>query len=149
MVIKKKWIILLGAGFFLFLSGSLRAGYTSLSKFRGVEIPVDLKHGDSIIEKGKYDLEVFAAPIGSGTGLFMLEIKRKNETLCQLPGEKIEYETDLLQELRKDPDIPEKPSLKMRKISSQNMLIFMFESGKKSRAPFLKVKFQIEYQETP
>jgi hypothetical protein len=132
----------------IFLAVPLSAQQKSIAKFRGVDIPLDLKHGETQIEKGKYDLDVLIQEMTTGQHLFFLNIERKRKSLCRLEGELQGYETDFIPTLMDDPDIPEKPTLKMKRNPRYNLLYIVFESGKKeTMIPLIKIRFKIEYEE--
>ena len=100
-----------------------------------------------MIEKGKYDLEI-TMPETSGVRIFYLRILKKNEALCIINGRKLHYKTEKVSELHKDPNIPDKPRLTMRRVNALKKLYIFFESGK--HAPnysFEKLRFEIDYIE--
>jgi len=116
-------------------------------KFRGVNIPYTLKHNDVVIEKGKYDLEV-TMPATTGIRIFYLRILKKKEALCIIEARKMHYKTEVVSELHKDPNIPDKPQLTMRKVKALKKIYIYFESGKNSpNYPFEKLRFEIDYIE--
>lgn len=116
-------------------------------KFRGIEIPYTLKHEDVVIEKGKYDLEV-TMPDTSGIRIFYLRILKGNEALCIIEARKLHYQTEKVSELHKDPNIPDKPRLTMRRVKALKKLYIIFESGKHAPDyPFEKLRFEIDYIE--
>ena len=116
-------------------------------KFRNIDIPYTLKHKDIVLEKGKYTLEV-TMPETSSVRVFYLKILKGKDALCILNGTKVHYKTEKASELHKDPDIPDKPRLTMRKIAGLKKLYIYFESGKKAPDyPFEKIKFVIDYIE--
>jgi hypothetical protein len=116
-------------------------------KFNGVNIPYTLKYEDTIIEKGKYDLEVMV-PETASVRYFYLRIIEKKDALCILAGKKLHYHTEKVSELHKDPNIPDKPRLTMRRHPVKKKLYIYFESGKKAvDYPFEKIRFEIDYIE--
>lgn len=117
----------------------------SVVKFKGVEIPYNLKYEDTLIEKDKYDFEIFVLAHDSQL-LFFLGIKKGKKVLCHIPGERLQYETEFLMELDKDPNIPEKSTLDMRIAPQEKSVIFIFEAGKRAGAySYEKIRFKIEY----
>ena len=136
------------AGVFLsvaFLSPLL--GQMKGMKFKGINIPYTLKHKDIVLEKGKYDIEI-TMPETSSVRIFYLRILKKNEALLILDGRKMHYKTEKVSELHRDPNIPDKPQLTMRKIKALKKLYNYFESGKHSpNYPFEKLRFEIDYIE--
>ncbi|MFC2164212.1 hypothetical protein ACFLT2_04345 [Acidobacteriota bacterium] len=122
-------------------------GQTKGLKFRGIEIPYTLKHKDVVIEKGKYDLEVMM-PETSGIRIFYLRILKKNKALCIIEARKLHYKTEKVSELHKDPNIPDKPRLTMRRVKALKKLYIFYESGKHPPSyPFEKLRFEIDYIE--
>lgn len=116
-------------------------------KFKGVNIPYTLKHKDTVIEKGKYDIEI-TMPETSGVRIFYLRILKKNKALCILDATKLHYESEAVSAMHKDPNIPEKSRLTMRRNKELKKLYIIFESGKHSADyPFEKLRFEIDYIE--
>lgn len=117
----------------------------SVVKFKGVEIPYNLKHEDTLIEIDKYDFEIFVLE-HDAQKLFFLGIKKGKKVLCHIPGERLQYETEFLMELDKDPNIPDKSTLDMRIAPQEKSVIFIFEAGKRAGAySYEKIRFKIEY----
>jgi len=114
-----------------------------LYKFKAVEIPFNLKHEDSIIQKGKYDLEFLrqqAQPV------YYFRIIKGRKKLCLVRGEQLAYKTHGTGQLS-DPNIPENPTLRIKKNPKEKILYIIFETGKKTRIyPFVKVRFKMEYE---
>ena len=123
------------------------AGQMKGMKFRNINIPYTLKHKDTVLEKGEYNLEV-TMPETASVRVFYLRILKGNEALCILNGTKVHYKTEKVSELHKDPNIPDKPRLTMRKMKGLKKIYIYFESGKKSPDyPFEKIKFVVDYIE--
>ncbi len=135
------------AVFLVFTFLSPLVGQMKGMKFKGINIPYTLKYKDVVIEKGKYDLEVMM-PETSSVRIFYLRILKKNEALVIIGGRKMHYKTEKVSELHKDPNIPDKPQLTMRKVKALKKLYIYFESGKHSLDyPFEKLRFEIDYIE--
>ena len=100
-----------------------------------------------MLEKGKYDIEI-TMPETSSVRIFYLRILKKNEALLILDGRKMHYKTEKVSELHRDPNIPDKPQLTMRKVKALKKIYIYFESGKQSPDyPFEKLRFEIDYIE--
>ncbi len=111
----------------------------TVCRFRGVTIPYDLKHEDSVIEKGKYDFELLRH---SAQTAFYLRIKRKRDQILLVIGEQLRYASS------DEKEIPAKPRMKMRKNSAEKMLYIIIESGTITiKYPAIKVRFKLEYEE--
>lgn len=111
-------------------------------EFKNIEFPFDLKYGDVVIEKGKYNLEFLRH-----FGTFYLRIKKGSKALCTVPGENLAYESKGMERLS-DPTIPEKPNLQIRKIPDESMISVIFETGKHAKIyPLCKASFKIGYDE--
>jgi len=116
-----------------------------LHEFKGVMIPFNLKHKDSIIKKGKYDFVFFKLD-----GDFLLRIIGKGKPAYLVSGgERLDYKAShLITELHADPRIPEKPTLNIKRNPALKIAYIIFESGKKSVVyPFLRIRFKMDYEE--
>lgn len=129
---------------FLILCCPAFAQMKSLYKFKGVQIPFNLKHKDLIIQKDTYDFEFLRHPTQP---IFYLKIKKGRKTLCQLQGERLEYE-GAEWEYMKDPDIPKNPRMRMKKNLEKKVVYIIFETGKNTEIyPLIKTRFKLEYEE--
>ncbi len=147
MFFKKNFVNLLGVILIIFLICPLMAQLKNIAEFKRVEIPFNLKHEDSIYEKGKYDFEIVVMYMTSGVVLFFLRIKKKRKILCQIEGKRLGYHTDFLAELLNDPNIPDEPRLKIKRNPKEKILNIIYESGKKATFyPLEKIRFKIEYE---
>jgi hypothetical protein len=117
-----------------------------ISLFKGVEIPFDFKSGDTVISRGKYDLEIHFSKVDTNY-LYILKLLRKGQWLYDIPGQRIEYQALTLQDLAKDPKIPEKPTIRIRKLPTGNLVDFIYESGKTGNMPFEKAFFRVQQVE--
>lgn len=145
MVFKRICVIFLGIFLIIILFSPAKATMKKLGEFKGVIIPFNLKHEDSIVEKGKYDFQFFKLD-----GDFLLRIIKKGKPACLIPGGKrLDYETQgLIALLEADPEIPEKPKLNIKRNPALKIAYIIFESGKKNVIyPFLKIRFEMEYEE--
>lgn len=143
---KRVFVSMVGAFLILILLCPLDAQMKGL-KFRGVNIPCTLKYKDTVIEKGKYDLEVML-PETASVRYFYLRIYKKKDALCILSGTKLHYRTEKVSELHKDPNIPDHSRLTMRRDKAKKKLYIYFESGKRSLDyPFERIRFEIDYVE--
>ena len=127
----------------LLLACPILAQYIDLGKFKGVEIPFKLKFGDTVLEKGTYDLEALK---NRSTPMCYLRIKKDKKTLCLIEGERLDYENYGSSKMS-DPSIPDKLTLKMKKDPKEKIFYFFVETGKSSRFAFLKLKFKMDYEE--
>jgi len=117
-----------------------------ICKFKGVELPFRLKHQDSVLKKDKYDIELLKLE-NPTRRIYLVRIKKGGKVLCQIEGEKWIYGT-IGDWMWKDPDIPDKPTMKIRKSSADKLIIFIIETGKKNKfSPFLRLRFKMEYEE--
>ena len=116
------------------------AGLKLLCKFTGVELPYRLKYKDVVFEKGKYNLEGLKDP---NAPRYFLRIKKGRKVLCLIQGEQLQYENGM-----RDPSIPDKCTLKMKKNLEEKVIYFTIETGKKNRmGPYQKLRFKMEYEE--
>lgn len=109
-----------------------------ICEFKDVEIQFNLKHEDSIFEKGKYDFELLR--MGN---VFYLRIKKKEKPICLIPGgKKLKYESF------SDPDIPERAKFTIKRNPALKIAYIIFEPGSQHPDyPFIKVRFNLEYEE--
>lgn len=114
-------------------------------KFKKVQIPFNLKHEGSIVERGKYDLEFLKL---QSQNAYYIRLIKKKKFIFTLPGEQLSYKSDKDGMLQfKDPNIPEDPTLRMQKDPNDKILYIIFETGKKTtKNPFIKVRFKLEYE---
>jgi hypothetical protein len=143
-----KKVLFCGVGLFLILPFLCPlAGQVKGVKFKDIEIPYTLKHKDTVIEKGRYDLEIMLSDT-STVRVFFLRFLKKNKALFMIEGRKIPYETQKVTKLHRDPNIPDQPRLTMRKVTSRKKLYIYFESGKNiPNYPFEKIRYEIDYLE--
>ena len=109
-----------------------------ICEFKDVEIQYDLKHEDSLFERGEYDFELLR--MGN---VFYLRIKKEGKTIFLLPGgEKVSYES------LTDPDIPKNAKFKIKRNPVLKIAYIIFESGMHHPDyPAVKVRFKLEYEE--
>ncbi len=120
-----------------------RAETTRIALFRGTEIPFDLKSGDDVIKRGKYDLEVHFSKVDTNV-LYVLRVMQKGKSLNEVSGQGIAYQAQTIQALMKDPKIPEKPTLRFRKIPETDIVDLIFEAGKSGNFKFMKALFRMK-----
>jgi hypothetical protein len=121
------------------------AQYIKISKFNGAAIPFNLKYENSLIEKGKYDLELLKHQTQL---LFYLRIKKRSKILVSVSGEKLMYESYGDAGLFNDPNIPDDARIKFSKIPEEKIVNIIFESGKKNPIyPCIMLRFRMEYEE--
>jgi hypothetical protein len=115
-----------------------------LCKFNGVQIPYNLKHNNEVFEKGIYTLE---AVKDKTAPRYFLRIKKGNRVLCIIQGEQLQYDSHGWDKTR-DPNIPDKCTLKMGKNSEEQVIYFTVETGKKNRmASYQKLRFKMAYEQ--
>ena len=111
------------------------------AEIKGTEIPFNLKCEDSVHEEGKFDFEIYRI-----AGDYYLKIKRKGKTLCLVLGQREWYNVYGMK-IHQDPNIPDKPRLKITKNAQEKILNIIFESGKKAKYPFLKIIYRVGYED--
>lgn len=115
-----------------------------LCKFNGVQMPYNLKHYDEVFEKGKYNLEALK---DKTSPRYFLRIKKGSRVLCMIQGEQLQYDSRGWDKT-KDPNIPDKCTLKIGKNSEEQVISFTVETGKKNQMePYQKLRFKMEYEE--
>jgi hypothetical protein len=138
MTMKRVTILLFLAGLLFFLSVNLPAELMNpICRFKNIDIPVDLRIGDSTLAKGTYDLEFlrYPSPI-----LYYLRIMKKGKILHLLQGEEFAYDNSSV--------IPRKPQLKMSKNPVEKKLNLIFESGTDTKIyERVRARYSIDYVE--
>lgn len=115
-----------------------------LCKFRGVALPYRLKYQDEVLEKGRYDLEAVKKTTSTD---YYLRIKKGGKILFLIRGEQWDYQTRGTY-LMRDPSIPDKPTMKMKKNLEEKVFYITIETGRKNRiVPFARLRFKFEYEE--
>jgi hypothetical protein len=146
MLVKRISVNILGVLLVLLLFTAAKAQMQTLGEFEGVKISVNLKHEDTVVEKGKYDLEF----VKHGQNAFYIKFKQKNKTVCLIPGgERVMYENQGNEALlNEDPDIPVNARFKMKKNPAVKIAYIIFETGKHTMiCRFYKIRFKIKYEE--
>ena len=147
MCLRTNGVIIFSVFLVIFLVSPLMSQMKNISSFTGVKIPYNLKHEDTTIEKGEYDIEILISEVPSGQ-MFFLAIKHKGNRLCLLPGEELQYDTIMPKEQLKDPDIPDDPRIEMKRHPITKMFYMIWESGKKAWFyPLRIVRFKIQSEE--
>ena len=115
-----------------------------LCKFKGVALPYRLKYQDEVLEKGRYDLEAVKKTTSTD---YYLRIKKGGKILFLIRGEQWDYQTRGTY-LMRDPSIPDKPTMKMKKNLEEKVFYITIETGRKNRiVPFARLRFKFEYEE--
>ena len=127
----------------LLLASPIFAQLIDIGKFKGVEIPFRLKSQDIVLEKGSYNLEALKNP---NTPSCYLRIKKGTKILCLIEGERLQYEAYGMSKMT-DPNIPQKPRLKMKRSAEEKVVYFTVETGRRSRFPYLWLRFKMDYVE--
>jgi hypothetical protein len=134
------WIFLITALFFVVLPAE--AQLKSIYKFKDVKIPLNLEHKNVSIKAGTYDIDFLK---NQAAGYYIMQIRKGRKKLCTVNGVELYYKTRGSQQLT-DPEIPDEPRMKMKQNRTEEVLIVLFESGKKSKVyPFIKIEFKIKY----
>ena len=129
----------------LILTGAAAAQMIDIGKFKKVAIPYTLKHGDTVMTKGLYDLEALK---NRSTPSCYLRFKKDNKVILLMEGERLAEEVRAGARLT-DPSIPDTPTLKMKKDEEEKLIIFTVRTGRRSRFPYIVLRFKLEYEEEP
>lgn len=133
----------IGVLMILALAAPAAAQFIDVGKFKGIAIPYTLKFNDKVLEKGLYDLETLK---NRTSPTYYLRFKKKGKVICLVPGEQLTVEARAGSRLT-DPSIPNTPRLKMKKDTTEKILIFSVETGRRSRFPFQLLRFKLEYED--
>lgn len=124
--------------------GQAEAQLKTIYKFKGVMVPLKMEHDNSVIKKGRYDIEFLK---NQAAGSYIMRILSGRKKLCTLVGEELTYDSHSGRQLT-DPSIPDDPRLRMRKNADAQQIHFLFESGRKSPVyPYVYLRFKIGYLE--
>ncbi len=143
MCFRNRRILRLALGLATLAVCSVRAEAERVSIFRGVDVPFDFKSGEVVVEQGKYDLEIHFSKVDTNF-LYVLRFLKKGKQLYDIAGQRIEYQALTIQDLMKDPKIPNEPTIRIRKLPMGNLVDFIYESGKVGNMPFEKAFFRVE-----
>jgi len=145
MDVKRIFSIMIGIIFVLVLfTPAHTQRMRKISRFNNVGIPVDLKHKDSVLKKGTYNLEVMKDVTPN---IYYLRIYKRGKAICNVSGEELSYGTFDERDLLMNPDIPDDAKLKFRRDPENKIVNIIYESGKRAGMyPCVKVKFQMEYE---
>jgi len=142
-MISKRILLNLLTGFLIFiLFYPASAQWRKVNKFKRVEVPFNTKHKDLVMEKDKYDFEVWN---NRSLGIFLLKIIKKGKTLCTLPGKILR---DKLPGARGQEmeEVPDEDTLKMKRIPAKNIVHIIFERGRLEELyPGYVIRFELGY----
>lgn len=134
---------LIGALIIFLITGPAAAQFVDIAKFKGVQIPYTMKFEDKVLEKGKYDLETLK---DRNNPVYYLRFKKSRKVICMIEGEQLTVESRGMSRMS-DEDIPDNPRLKMKKNTTEKILIITVETGRRSLFPFQLLQFKLEYEE--
>lgn len=127
-----------------FLVCPAMAALKKVKKFENVNIRYDLKHDETTIEKGEYDIEIWAY---REVQQWSLKIIESGDSLCVLQGVILRDECPGARGEEME-DVPEEATLKMSRVPAIKTLNFIFEAGSQTQLyTCYKVKFPIQYEE--
>jgi hypothetical protein len=138
-------ICLLMLALTLLFADLVMAQMDAVNRFKRVNIPISLKTKDKILGKGVYDLEFLrtASPV-----LYYLKIRQKGKVLYLLQGKEWPYGGGIVSDIAEDPNIPDKPTLKMTRNTTEKLFIIIFESGRlTTKYPMIRAKFEFQYED--
>ena len=144
MTSKKTLLRLFIITLIVLLCNPAMAALKKIQEFEDVNIPYDLIKDDVTIEKGEYDIEIWAY---REVRQWSLKIIKKGKSLCVLNGAILRDECPGTRGEEME-DVPEEATLKMSRIPAIKTLNFIFEAG--WRTGFYtcyKVKFPIQYED--
>lgn len=143
MFLNRTLLNLLTVFLVLLLFSPASAQWRKVQKFKSVEVAFNMKHEDLIIKKGKLDFEIWSH---RSLNIFQLKIIKKGKTLCALPGKVLR---DGLPGARgqKTEEVPEEPTLKMKRIPARKIVYIIFETGKLTHLfPGYIIRFEMGYE---
>ncbi len=144
MISKKALTKLLFILLIVILVNPAMAALKKVKKFENVNISYDLKHDEVTVEKGEYDIEIWAY---REVQQWSLKILESGDSLCVLQGVILRDECPGARGEKME-DIPEEATLKMSRTPAIKTLNFIFEAGSTtSLYTCYKVKFPIKYEE--
>ena len=128
---------------FLFFSQA-EADWRKVQIFKKVDVPFDMKYKDLIMEKGQFDFEILSE---RSLNIFQLKIYKKGKSLCAIDGKVLR---DGLPGARgeKMEEVPDEPTLQIKRILVKKVVYFIFETGKLAHLfPGFVIQFELEYEE--
>ncbi len=141
---KKKILLILLTMFLVSLFFSqAKADWRTIQKFKKVNVPFNMKYEDLIMEKGQFDFEILSE---RSLSIFQLKIYNKGESLCAVPGKILR---DGLPGARGEEmeEVPDEPTLQMKRIPIKKALYIIFETGKLTEMfPGFVIRFELEYE---
>lgn len=144
MLIKKILSSFLSLLLIMAFSHHAFAQMKKVHKFKKVNIPFNIKCDDTIIEKGQYDIEIFAY---RAVRQWSLKILKGGNTLCILNGQILRDECPGARGQEME-EVPEETTLKMSRIPAKQILNIIFEAGRMTQFyTCYKVIFQTEYEQ--
>jgi hypothetical protein len=118
----------------------------TVHKFKKVDIPFNLKHENLTLKKDRYDFEII---VHRTLQVWNLRIMKKGKVLCMLPGEVLRDRPPGAHGEEMS-DVPEEPTLKIKRIPAKKMVYIIFETGKMETGtellPYHKIRFKMEYE---
>lgn len=143
MVLKKPLMNFLIIFLILILFCPVMAQFRRIHIFKNVEVPFNLKHEDSVYEKGKYDFEIQAY---RSLNLFTLRLIKKGKALCTLDGKILRDDSPGVRGEKME-EVPDEPTLKMHRIPANKIVNITIETGKLAKIfPYYVLRFQMEYE---
>jgi hypothetical protein len=127
------------------VSGLLYAQLSPIYRFKGAQLPLNLKVQDKILEKGVYDLDFVRT--GSPV-LYFVRFMKRGKILGMVQGEELPYANGLISDVAADKTIPVSPTLKMNIDRDKKLLRLVFESGRHSvNYPMIRARFELPFVE--
>lgn len=143
MFTKKIFFNLLAVFLVFLLFSQAGADWRSIQKFKKVDVPFDMKYEDLIMEKGQFDFEILSE---RSLNIFQLKIYKKGKSLCGITGKVLR---DGLPGTRGEEmeEVPDEPTLQMKRIPVKKALYIIFETGKLTEIfPGFVIQFELGYE---
>jgi hypothetical protein len=119
------------------------ADWRTIQKFKQVDVPFDMKYEDLIMEKGQFDFEILSE---RSLNIFQLKIYKKGNSLCAITGKVLREGLPGARGEEME-EVPDEPTLQMKRIPVKKALYILFETGKQSDLfPGFVIRFELGYQ---
>jgi len=143
MFTKKIHLNLLTVFLVFLLFSQAQADWRTVSIFKKVDIPFNMKHEDLIMKKGQFDFEILCE---RSLNIFQLKIYKKGKSLCAVTGKVLREGLPGARGEEME-EVPEEPTLQLKRIPVKKAVYIIFETGKLTEIfPGFVIRFELEYE---
>lgn len=111
--------------------------------FKKVDVPFNMKYEDLIMKKGQFDFEILSE---RSLNIFQLKIYKKGKSLCAVTGKVLREGLPGARGMEME-EVPDEPTLQMKRIPVKKAVYIIFEAGKLTELfPGFVIRFELEYE---